>query len=649
MQVATFEKEADVFQGRSYRQHLDRNWQSGNKKLEAQDKRMADMGNIKYEGSNEVTQARVGVDGTNHSTLTGRLDDNELEVQNARGTYQNLNLREANQDNQIQNNAASILINNQKAQSATEIAKAAASGAPRGTFKSISYLKAKYPDGAKGIYTTKDNGHWWYYANGGWQDGGIYQSAGLADGTIKNMSFSTDVKGNTLNTNGGLLSINWETGYIANKYTASLNGKKEGEIVGNPNYSLSQYIMVHAGDLISVYAFADVKVSLVSLWDWNGEYVQDLKDGITGTERAVVKIPRSGFIRISNYNAGLDDDSVRVERYPQIVKTALSDEVSSAIDWPVLSMIWSPKTYVGASTNKNYPHAIAQQYDFPDSFTMSNLFLVKAGTLVTVKAGISIRACVLAEFASDGVTFINELVTGTNYTGIFKYYLDHDAYLRVSNDTTAEMNPMVTTCRPTLPQSPLLGKKINMLGDSYVKNGNDPVEEAWHYKLAQKYGMTYRNYGINGNGIVSTKANRTPMVDRFDEMDNDADYVVVIGGRNDYNHELPLDEFRTGFIKLLKGLVAKYTTAKICVFTPWSIGDIDEVKDVKLKDYVQTMVDVCEFYGIACFDASRKSSMTPWDADFRDRYYQEPGDTNHLNDAGHDRFLPKAEAFMNRL
>lgn len=567
----------------------------------------------------------------------------------ARGQFETLGIHESAQDNDIQNNAAGIINANNSADYAVNLAKQAASGSPRGTFESISYLKAKYPNGAQGIYTTKDDGHWWFYANGGWQDGGIYQSAGLADGTVKNMSFSTDVKNNTLNTNGGLLSINWETGYIANKDTAELNGHKEGEIVGNPNYSLSQYIMVHAGDLVSVYAFADVKVSLVSLWDWNGQYVQDLKDGITGTERAILKIPRSGFIRISNYNAGLDDDSVRVERYSQITEMALSKEVSSSISWPVLPLIWSPKTYVGASTNSKYPHMIAQQYDFPDNFTMSNLFLVKAGTLVTIKAGISIRACILAEFANDGVTFINELVTGTNYTGIYNYYLDHDAYLRVSNDTSVEANPSVTTCRPMLPQSPLLGKTINMLGDSYVKNGNDPVEETWHYKLAQKYGMTYRNYGINGNGIVSTEATGTPMVDRFDEMDDNADYVVVIGGRNDYNHELPLDEFKTGFVKLLKGLVAKYTIAKICVFTPWSIGDIDEAKETKLKNYVQMMVDVCEFYGIACFDASRKSSMTPWDADFRDRYYQEPGDTNHLNDAGHDRFLPKAEAFMNTL
>ena len=46
----------------------------------------------------------------------------------------------------------------------------------------------------------------------------------------------------------------------------------------------------------------------------------------------------------------------------------------------------------------------------------------------------------------------------------------------------------------------LFGKTMLVLGDSYVKNHRRPVTETWHYKLAEKYHMDYRNYG-NGSSM----------------------------------------------------------------------------------------------------------------------------------------------------
>ena len=37
---------------------------------------------------------------------------------------------------------------------------------------------------------------------------------------------------------------------------------------------------------------------------------------------------------------------------------------------------------------------------------------------------------------------------------------------------------------------------LNIIGDSYVKNHKRPVEEAWHYKMAQKLGLTYNNANL---------------------------------------------------------------------------------------------------------------------------------------------------------
>ena len=169
--MAIFEKENSTFQNGKYRQHLDRNWENGNKKLAAQDRRMAEMGRTDYPGSNEVTQARVGVDGTNHSSLNERLDGNELEVMNARKNYKNLSEREDAQDFDIETSKS-------RSSQAITLAQALASGSPKDAFKNEKELKDKYPSGADGTYLTKDNGHYWFYSKSEkmWQDLGVYQS-----------------------------------------------------------------------------------------------------------------------------------------------------------------------------------------------------------------------------------------------------------------------------------------------------------------------------------------------------------------------------------------------------------------------------------------------------------------------------------------
>ena len=41
----------------------------------------------------------------------------------------------------------------------------------------------------------------------------------------------------------------------------------------------------------------------------------------------------------------------------------------------------------------------------------------------------------------------------------------------------------------------LNGKRIGVIGDSYVRNHKEPFENTWHYKFAKKHGMEYFNYG----------------------------------------------------------------------------------------------------------------------------------------------------------
>jgi hypothetical protein len=180
----------------------------------------------------------------------------------------------------------------------------------------------------------------------------------------------------------------------------------------------------------------------------------------------------------------------------------------------------------------------------------------------------------------------------------------------------------------------------------------------WHYKLAQKYGMTYRNYGWSGNPLIDNSEVATrgePVINRYSAMDNDADYIVVIGGKNDYNVQIPIEDFKNGLHSLCQGLVEKYIGKNICFITPWRIPESTltelyggEATGIPVNDYVDAIVEVCKEYSIPCFD-TKDSNIAIFNATFRSNYMKSANDVSHLNSAGHDLMLPKGESFLLKL
>ncbi len=210
---------------------------------------------------------------------------------------------------------------------------------------------------------------------------------------------------------------------------------------------------------------------------------------------------------------------------------------------------------------------------------------------------------------------------------------------------------MVSVCSlsaRSLSSSPLWGKKINVIGDSYVYNHKESWQFTWHAKIADKYKMTYRNYGKNGNGLVTSSASGVPVVKRYGEMDHDVDYIVVVGGKNDYNKQIPMDEFIEGLRNLCVSLAKDYPGAKICFFTPWCIypDSSKDPKALKLVDYVNAIIKVCGEYSFPVYDSSRKADVRMYSPEFRSKYCQSPTDVSHLNQQGHLYFMNKAEVFL---
>ena len=200
--------------------------------------------------------------------------------------------------------------------------------------------------------------------------------------------------------------------------------------------------------------------------------------------------------------------------------------------------------------------------------------------------------------------------------------------------------------------SPLDGKTINVIGDSYVRNHQRPVSETWHYKLAQRHHMTYRNYGVNGSCIAFDRTSQgygKSLLQRLGQMNPSADYVLVIAGHNDAHMVLDsrdsLHMFRDSLATLCTCLRAKYPKAIIAFVTPWSVDHVG------FSQVLKTIKAVCSEHNIPVLDAANTSGIRVNDDAFRTRFFQNhgKGDHAHLNNEGHNLLVDWAENFLEKL
>lgn len=216
----------------------------------------------------------------------------------------------------------------------------------------------------------------------------------------------------------------------------------------------------------------------------------------------------------------------------------------------------------------------------------------------------------------------------------------------------------------------LKNKKINFLGDSITEgHGTSADGKKFTDLLAANYGVISRNYGIGGTRIAKQI---TPSVEprwdrdfitRTEEMDADADAVVVFGGTNDYGHgDAPLGcmadrdphTFYGALHTLYTNLITKYPDKPIVVLTPLHRcnenslrGDGCKPQDAApLKTYVDIIREVAEYYSLPLLDLYATSGMQPEVPIIKERFIP---DGLHPNDAGHVILAQKIATFLKGL
>lgn len=215
--------------------------------------------------------------------------------------------------------------------------------------------------------------------------------------------------------------------------------------------------------------------------------------------------------------------------------------------------------------------------------------------------------------------------------------------------------------------------KANFLGDSITEGiGTSSPDKIFHALLKEKYGLlAARNYGKGGTRIARQSEIKDPneprdkdFIMRAEEMDNDADLIVVFGGTNDYgNGQAPLGEITDKHIftfygavhTLCQNLIRKYPSGKIVFITPlhrWNenggLGTWkpDGVKQHYLCDYAKAIKEVCELYSIPVLDMFGNGSMPLQIPEYSQVYST---DGLHPNDEGHKILAKKLGKFLENL
>ena len=188
------------------------------------------------------------------------------------------------------------------------------------------------------------------------------------------------------------------------------------------------------------------------------------------------------------------------------------------------------------------------------------------------------------------------------------------------------------------------GLKIIFLGDSITQGvGVKKKENIYADRVCRSLGFAeMRNYGISGTRLA--RQQRYPdytwvpkwddhcFSDRFEQMDDDADVVVVFGGTNDFGHgNAPFGEesdrepesFIGACHYLFASLVIKYPASHIIAMTPIhreTENTPSPVTGKVLEDYVDVIRRVATEYGISVLDTYNLCPIDPSNPEHKAKY-----------------------------
>lgn len=215
----------------------------------------------------------------------------------------------------------------------------------------------------------------------------------------------------------------------------------------------------------------------------------------------------------------------------------------------------------------------------------------------------------------------------------------------------------------------LKGKKVLFLGDSITQGlGASTYDKSFVPMFAELSETEVKNYGVCGTRIARQRIKfgcdqwNRDFLERADEMEPDADVVIVFGGTNDFGHgDAKIGDFNSkseytfygAMHCLCEKLLNKYPDAEIVFITPLHrLGEETPLKEngianeVLLSGYVSIIKEVAGYYGLPVLDLFSISGIQPSVEIIKKEYMP---DGLHPSDKGARRIAERLYDFLRTL
>ena len=215
----------------------------------------------------------------------------------------------------------------------------------------------------------------------------------------------------------------------------------------------------------------------------------------------------------------------------------------------------------------------------------------------------------------------------------------------------------------------LKGKKVFFLGDSITQGlGASTYDKSFVPMFAELSDAEVKNYGVCGTRIARQRIKfgcdqwNRDFLERADEMEPDADIVIVFGGTNDFGHgDAKIGDFNSrseytfygAMHCLCEKLLNKYPDAEIVFITPLHrLGEETPLKEngianeVSLSGYVSIIKEVAGYYGLPVLDLFSISGIQPSVEIIKKEYMP---DGLHPSDKGARRIAERLYDFLRTL
>ena len=501
------------------------------------------------------------------------------------------------------------------------------SGTPKGTYENLSSLKLAYPSGASGVFLAKDNGHWYYWNNVSWTDGGIYRATVIGNGSIgykelkpsgkigkfSSENFTIDFKTSKIIVVNDLYVLDGVSRYLISKGSTYDLTRTTGYLAFNYE---SKEIKVYAID--ETYTL-NLDFNLILGIIWSGEKVE------TNNIFPTKVVHATGSIEMLYNDVTSDRSLVKMTDYAYI----LSDNCDIVIDSTTKTMSSSGTIVIV------YKNIIRYLTTFDISGYTSNT----PGMFYFDPDENKVKAC-----PATGFSQISKVVAvlGYYWAGMNSVTLNTNANVIV-NGNVQQQSQRVALSR----------KKLVFLGDSItegLKSYATSTEAGTFYDkpfpwwLSYYFGGTFNNLGKSGGSFVGSTS--LDFTSQYNSVNfSDYDIAVIALGVNDYNKANSMEsvktELRKGITKMLSDNPAlkimgslpqnscrnKWTTPPNTVYV--NSFDFPNSNGHTLKDFCQAISEVYEELYIPYYDWRKTPILTKGNqASFS-------WDGIHLNGEGH--------------